>query len=227
MAGPGDTPRAAGRWLVAQAAALHSPNDLRVYLLTDSSGQESWEWARWLPHCRPQAGQDCAMLIGNDAESVATRIAELLAIVSARQQAAEAPGSVKRGSGRTSWWSSTGHASCGRCPVRFSCCRRGLRPGSTPICLDAEEQLLPAECQAVVVMGPGGVRVQQAMAETLPRIRPDEVHPDWCAKLARSIAPVRDVSDADDASVLPESARLLDVLGLEPLAAAAIAAPLA
>ena len=92
LAGPGDTPRAAGRWLVAQAAALHSPNDLRVYLLTDSSGRVSWEWARWLPHCRPQSGQDCAMLIGNDAESVATRIAELLAIVSARQQAAAGAG---------------------------------------------------------------------------------------------------------------------------------------
>jgi S-DNA-T family DNA segregation ATPase FtsK/SpoIIIE len=36
VAGPGDTPRAAGRWLVAQAATLHSPNDLKIYLLTDS-----------------------------------------------------------------------------------------------------------------------------------------------------------------------------------------------
>ena len=79
---PGDVPRAIGRWLVAQAATLHSPNDLRICLLTDSSGKASWEWARWLPHCRPGAGQDCAVLVGNDAESVAARIAELLAIVS-------------------------------------------------------------------------------------------------------------------------------------------------
>ena len=40
VAGPATLPRAAGRWLVAQAAALHSPNDLRIYLLTDSSGQD-------------------------------------------------------------------------------------------------------------------------------------------------------------------------------------------
>ncbi len=57
VAGPGDAPRAAGRWLVAQAATLHSPNDLRIYLLTDSSGKASWEWARWLPHCRPAPGR--------------------------------------------------------------------------------------------------------------------------------------------------------------------------
>ena len=39
VAGPGDVPRAVGRWLLAQAATLHSPNDLRIYLLTDSSGR--------------------------------------------------------------------------------------------------------------------------------------------------------------------------------------------
>ncbi len=222
VAGPGHAPRAAGRWLVAQAAALHSPNDLRVYLLTDSSGQESWEWARWLPHCRPQAGQDCAMLIGNDAESVATRLAELLAIVSARQEAS--------GTGQREARFRPdivvvfdGSRKLRTLPGAVQLLQEGPRAGVYAICLDAEEQLLPAECQAVVVMGPGGVRVQQAMAETLPRIRPDEVYPQWCDKLARSIAPIRDVSDAGDASVLPESARLLDVLGLEPLAGTAIA----
>ena len=223
VAGPGDVPRAAGRWLVAQAAALHSPNDLRVYLLTDSSGQASWEWARWLPHCRPQAGQDCAMLIGNDAESVATRIAELLAIVSARQQAASDAGQRDARFRPDIVVVFDGSRKLRTLPGAVQLLQEGPQAGVYAVCLDAEEQLLPAECQAVVVMGPGGVRVQQAMAETLPRIRPDVVHPDWCAKLARSIAPIRDVSDAGDASVLPESARLLDVLGLEPPAAAAIA----
>ncbi len=88
VARPSDTARAVGRWLVAQAATLHSPNDLQIYLLTNSSGQVSWEWARWLPHCRPGTGQDCTMLIGNDPESVGARIAELLTLIGARQQAA-------------------------------------------------------------------------------------------------------------------------------------------
>src|SRR5579863_8130406 len=107
VAGPGDTPRAIGRWLAAQAATLHSPNDLQIYVLTDSAGRASWEWTRWLPHCRPSTaqagtgqastvqantvpattGQSCVALIGNDAETVAARIAELLAIVTARQKA--------------------------------------------------------------------------------------------------------------------------------------------
>jgi S-DNA-T family DNA segregation ATPase FtsK/SpoIIIE len=77
LAGPADQPKAAARWLVAQLAALDSSEDVQVCVLTDAAGQESWEWVRWLQHCRAAEGQDCAALIGADAETVATRIAEL------------------------------------------------------------------------------------------------------------------------------------------------------
>ncbi len=223
VAGPGDTPRAAGRWLVTQIAALHSPNDLRMYLLTDSSGKASWEWARWLPHCRPQAGQDCAMLIGNDAESVATRIAELLAIMSTRHQEATSTGHQKARFRPDIVVVFDGSRKLRTLPGAIQLLQEGPQVGIHSICLDSEEQELPAECQAVVVMGHGGVRVQQAKAETLPRIRLDSVHPDWCARLARSIAPIRDVSDADSSSVLPGVVQLLDALELEPPTAMAIA----
>ncbi|HEY2269654.1 MAG TPA: hypothetical protein VGI96_44040, partial [Streptosporangiaceae bacterium] len=86
VAGPDDAPRSVGRWLVAQAATLHSPNDLQLYVLTDSSGRPSWEWAKWLPHCRSANGRAVA-LIGNDAETVGARIAELLSILTDRQRA--------------------------------------------------------------------------------------------------------------------------------------------
>ena len=56
VAGPGSSPRSIGRWLVAQTAALHSPDDVQFYLLTDPPGQDSWEWVRWLPHCQHPAG---------------------------------------------------------------------------------------------------------------------------------------------------------------------------
>jgi S-DNA-T family DNA segregation ATPase FtsK/SpoIIIE len=223
VAGPRETRRAVGRWLVTQAAALHSPNDLRMCLLTDSSGKASWEWARWLPHCRPQAGQDCAMLIGNDAESVATRIAELLAILSTRQQAAADAGHQKAKFRPDIVVVLDGSRRLRTLPGAVQLLQEGPQVGIYSICLDAEEQELPAECQAVVVIGRSGVRVQQAKAETLPQIRLDAVQPDWCARLARSMAPIRDVSDADSASVLPESARLLDALELEPPAVMAIA----
>ena len=221
VAGPGDLPRAAGRWLVAQAAALHSPNDLRICLLTDSSGKESWQWARWLPHCRPLAGQDCAMLIGNDAESVATRIAELLAVISARQQGAAGPRQARSGPDILVVFD--GSRRLRTLPGAVQVLQEGPRFGVYAVCLDSDEQLLPAECQAVVIMRRSGARVHQAKAEPLPRIRPDGVQPAWCSRLARSMTAIRDVSDAGDASILPESTRLLDVLGLEPPGGLAIA----
>jgi len=43
-----------------------------------------------------------------------------------------------------------------------------------------------------------------------------QVSPDWCTRLARSIAPIRDVSTADeDTDGIPDSARLVDILGLD------------
>ena len=202
---------------------LHSPNDLRFYLLTDSSGKASWEWARWLPHCRPDAGQDCAMLIGNDAGSVATRIAELLAIIAARQQAARDAGPQEARFRPDIVVIFDGSRKLRALPGTVQVLQEGPQVGVYAICLDTDERLLPAECQAVVVVEGDRVRVQQAMAQTLPQIRPDLVPPDWCAELARSIAPIRDVSTSDDAAVLPDSARLLDVLGMEPPAALGIA----
>jgi S-DNA-T family DNA segregation ATPase FtsK/SpoIIIE len=222
VAGPGDTPRAIGRWLVAQAATMHSPNDLQIYVLTDSAGQASWEWARWLPHCRPNSGQNCVALIGNDAESVATRIAELLAIVAARQKA------LREQNARQARFQTDivvvfdGSRKLRSLPGVIQVLREGPQVGVYAICLDADERLLPAECQAVAVVQPDGLRVQQMMAATTLQVRPDHVSPGWCTRLARAMAPIRDVSDNDDAAGLPEASRLLEVLHLEPPTAEAI-----
>jgi DNA segregation ATPase FtsK/SpoIIIE, S-DNA-T family len=222
VAGPGDTPRAVARWLVTQLATLHSPNDLEICLLTDSSGRESWEWTRWLPHCRPRQGQNCAALIGNDAESVATRIAELLAIVGARQQAMRDQNLQQAQFPTDIVVVFDGSRKLRSLPGTIQLLREGPQVGVYAICLDAEERLLPAECQAVAVMQPDGLKVQQMMAATVSQVRPDHVNPAWCGRLARSMAPVRDVSE-DDAGGLPDSARLLDVLNIEPPSADVIA----
>ena len=224
VAGPGDVPRAVGRWLVAQAATLHSPSDVQICLLTDSSGKDSWEWCRWLPHCRPVAGQDCAVLIGNDAESVAARMAELLATISVRQQATVEAGRQELRFRSDIMVVFDGSRRLRSLPGVIQLLRDGPSVGVYAVCLDADERLLPAECQAVVVAEPGGLRVQQAMTDGIRHVRPDAALPGWCLPLARSIAPVRDVSDSDEASALPDSARLLDVLEMEPPAAAVIAA---
>ena len=131
--------RAAGRWLVAQVAALHSPEDVQVCVLTGANGQAAWEWARWLPHCRPAEGQNCAVLIGNDAETVAARIAELQAIIAARQQAPR-----EQARGRDLVVVFDGSRRLRSLPGALQVLREGPEVGVYSICLDSDERLLPA-----------------------------------------------------------------------------------
>src|SRR6202012_5199933 len=51
--------------------------------------------------------------------------------------------------------------------------REGPAVGVLAICLDTDERLLPAECQAVAVVEPDGLRVQQMSAATFTGVRPD------------------------------------------------------
>ncbi|WP_328913989.1 MULTISPECIES: FtsK/SpoIIIE domain-containing protein [unclassified Streptomyces] len=68
------------------------------------------------------------------------------------------------------------------------------------------------------------LRVEQTGAAQIRKVRPDLVSPAWCARLARCLSPIRDISgDAED-SAIPSSSRLLDVLDLEPPTADAVAA---
>jgi len=224
VAGPGDSPRAIGRWFVAQSAVLHSPNDLRIFVLTDSSGRGSWEWVRWLPHCRPGAAGNSTARVGNDAESVAARIAELLATINARYRALRESGEENVQFEDDIIVVFDGSRKLRSLPGTIQILREGPGVGIYAICLDADERLLPAECQAVAAIDPDGLRVQQMMANTVRGARPDHVSPGWCGRLGRAIAPIRDVSDDGDTAGLPDSSRLLDVLRLEPPTSEAISA---
>lgn len=68
------------------------------------------------------------------------------------------------------------------------------------------------------------LRVQQSGARRMTDVRPDFVSPAWCARLSRSLSPLRDISGETEDSALPSASRLLDVLQLEPPTADAIAA---
>ncbi|MFF4588914.1 FHA domain-containing protein [Streptomyces sp. NPDC001388] len=84
LAGP--RPRLSGlaRAVLAQLAALHSPEALEIVLIsTDRARGEQeraaeWSWLGWLPHLRPGHGQDCRLLLAYDHDQAAARTDELL-----------------------------------------------------------------------------------------------------------------------------------------------------
>ncbi len=226
IAGRGELPRSIGRWLIAQSAVLHSPADLQVYVLTDPSGRASWEWVRWLPHARARDGQAAMCLIGTDADSVARRISELLAQVSARQDAARDAGIAanQQWGGPTTLVVLDGSRRLRALPGLTQILRDGPKVGIHLICLDADRRLLPEECRALVEEDYYGLlQVSMAGQEPVTGVRPDCVTPQWCEQVARSLAPIRDIS-GDDGAALPDACRLLDVIDLEPPTAQGIVA---
>lgn len=102
LAGP--RPRLMGltRAVVAQLAALHSPDALELVLISAdrsrSAGERAadWSWLGWLPHLRPAHGQDCRLLLAYDREQTTARLDELLRRVEdhAADAAGHAPGST-------------------------------------------------------------------------------------------------------------------------------------
>ncbi|MEU7114403.1 FHA domain-containing protein [Streptomyces sp. NPDC046182] len=83
LAGPGDRLAGLARSVVAQLAALHSPADLEIVLISADRSRSleerrrGWGWLGWLPHLRPAHGQDCRLLLAYDRDQALARTAEL------------------------------------------------------------------------------------------------------------------------------------------------------
>ncbi|MFF2726292.1 FHA domain-containing protein [Streptomyces sp. NPDC058008] len=83
LAGPRARLSGLARSTVAQLAALHSPFDLEIVLISTDRARSpeerrrEWAWLGWLPHLRPMHGQDCRLLLAYDREQAGARAAEL------------------------------------------------------------------------------------------------------------------------------------------------------
>ncbi|MFJ2819414.1 FtsK/SpoIIIE domain-containing protein [Streptomyces sp. NPDC087294] len=217
----GDRARAlaTARWMTVQAAVLHSPRDLSVVSLsaTQAAGAE-WHWAHWLPHTNPDQGQDCVALMGFDSEGITRRVNELLNEL-ARRKASRAQQNAmgQLYPDATILLVLDGARLLRRVPGVPQLLTEGPQYGIIALCVDEDERLLPEECKAVVAWSPDAahhVRIRGYGMEGVGDILADQVTPEWCELLARSLAPVRDVSRDDADAALPTSARLLNLLSM-------------
>jgi hypothetical protein len=84
LAGPRTRLAGLARAVVAQLAALHSPDTLEIVLISTDRARSvaertaEWSWLGWLPHLRPGHGQDCRLLLAYDREQATARTDELL-----------------------------------------------------------------------------------------------------------------------------------------------------
>ncbi len=219
VAGAAPSVQALARWLLAQTAVLHSPRDVRVVLLTEQSRAESWAWVRWLPHLRPATAGGPVVCLGNDPESTANRISELVAQIQARQRVLSSSMGKAMFNEPDILVIADGARQLRDVPGMVQVLTDGPRVRVFSICLDAAERLLPEECSTVVLATADRLTVRRTGAPDLTEVRADLVEAPWCEQVARALAPVRDVSPEHDAG-LPQQVRLLELLELEPPRAA-------
>lgn len=221
----GDARHRVAAWLAAQSAVLHSPAELEMVLIVDperaSEARDRWRWARWLPHLRNVEGGGARARIGVDEEAVARRVNELVEMVDARSNAS-------RGSRlETSQVLVVldGAYALRLRPGMIRVLREGPRVGIHVICVDGDRTALPEECRAVVSTGPGAASVSQADVDQVENVLLDLVPDGWCERVARALAPVRDISAEGADATIPTASRLLDVLHMpEPDAHAVLEA---
>ncbi|MFJ9341921.1 FtsK/SpoIIIE domain-containing protein [Streptomyces sp. NPDC101733] len=215
VSGPGAAPRSLACWAVAQAAVLHSPRDLRIVVLTDREHADAWNWVRWLPHLRSGRPGAAVVSLGNDPESTAHRVNELLGEIQTRSDTnTSALGSslqrepdimvVLDGARRLR-----------DVPGVVHLLTAGPQARVFSLCVDERERLLPEECTAVVTTSGNRLTVRASGVPAVEGVRADRVDADWCEEVSRALAPVRDVT-VDGDSGLPDGTQLLPLIGQEP-----------
>ncbi|GAA3235508.1 FtsK/SpoIIIE domain-containing protein [Actinocorallia longicatena] len=223
LTGPRARSRALARWLVGQAATLHSPRDLMIIVLSAADdAAEQWNWVRWLPHCAPRDGEECVTLVGGDQSTAVARVTELAIKITERKRAAQA--GFGQAKAPTIPYNVLlvldGARTLRRVPGMPQVLKHGPGVGIHALCLDDEERLLPEECTVVASWQDERITLRGHGLEKLGPVLADQTAPAWSERVARALAPVRDVSREEGGQELPAAVRLLDVLGMPDPSAA-------
>ena len=221
----GEKRREVARWMLAQCAVLHSPAELDLMVLVDpglgARAGEEWAWTCWLPHARAPEGTGARVRAAMDEDTIARQVGALVSLIERRQEAAGAAGGAAPGP--FTLVVLDGARALRLVPGMVRVLREGPAAGIRLLCLDEDRVSLPEECRAVVAADEPWAGVSQTDQDDIEQVSLDLVPAGWAQRVARALAPLRDVSAQGDAGAIPRSSRLLDVIGMpEPDAAAVL-----
>jgi DNA segregation ATPase FtsK/SpoIIIE, S-DNA-T family len=214
LCGPADRVDSLGRWLVAQAAALHSPRDLVIAAALGDGRAPEWQWLVWLPHAGAGGPPADGLVTGPVA---ARRVVEdALRLVEERQEQAD----VRFGSGRLASPALLlvlDEAVAPERPLVSELLGKAAGAGVGVIWLGSARRDLPGECAGIVELDEGAARLTFTDArsgEAIGDVSADGLAVDLAETLALALAPVRDTSAGRDGGI-PDRASLLELLGIE------------
>ncbi|HET9077150.1 MAG TPA: FtsK/SpoIIIE domain-containing protein [Acidimicrobiales bacterium] len=231
VSGPAGVRDRVATWLVAQQAVLLGPADLELFVLAEarSGGADRWSWARWLPHVSGAGGRVAGTRGGES--YIDERARALVELVETRWRSKEqARGGFGGAGAPEEQWTwvlvvlDPAH-DIRRVAGMELVLQRGPAVRVVAICVEEAESHLPPECQAVVTVAEDGTAtLKQSGLPAVDGIRADQVPAAWCETVGRRLASLRDPEVRSAAGHIPGSARLVDVLGLDPVTPQALAA---
>ena len=211
LCGPRERVDALARWLVAQAAALHSPRDLAISAAIDPERADGWDWLKWLPHVSPAGDGRLAA----DADGVRSVLEEIAA------------------SSRDDGWRRSRRSDRRAGADDHTCCSSWTRPSRPSALSSPTSSPAPAStaspssgsaasaatCPARPARSSSSRRSPQADAGRRPRRRRDGRRhrgrplAERARELALALAPVEDDEAGVGGGAVPSSVTLLELLG--------------
>ena len=201
--------RALARGALLSTAVLHGPGDLQVVVLAPVATTQDWAWTVWLPHTRPDAGQDCRALLGLGPRQAATRVAELVALLDARRAEPPGPGRTDR---RPVLLLVDGPAALRGLPGLVRLLAEGPEHGLHVVCVEDDPLLLPPECRASAVVDGAQLLVRTLGQDEITGTA-DLLTVELAEQAARALAPLQE-PDRGGADGLPPHVRWTDEVGL-------------
>lgn len=210
VAGTDPQLRACARWLVAELAALHSPRNLGIMVLTNAELRQDWEWVRWLPHARVDIPGYPLAMIGNDRVTRDQRVKELLKLIEERAEVARDVDAFEQSIVVVF----DGIRAMRATPGVPRILKEGPALGIYAICLDSEPNRLPEEGRAELLLSTTDPSLATLRVDGRPPVHDlvvDQVMPAWSLEVARALAPLRDAGGEEAEAVIPNAVRFVEL----------------
>ena len=197
---------AVARSLIAQIAALHSADEVRIHVVDPKGAEEDWGALRWLPHCwDDREGVLSVSRTPSEVQEVLRRLTHELADQTELGRHARAK--------RASILILDSASALRRRAEVADLLSAGPAAQIFAIALDDADGLLPEECRVKVVVAHDTVVLEDRVARTGLRGQADTLDPDALARACRRLAPIRRISGQQGAGAVPVRLSLFDLVG--------------